>query len=444
MAKIKNYDKIMEYIYNSPKGTALGLYSIGKILGNMGNPEKKLKIIHVGGTNGKGSTCTFIAEILQEMGYKVGLYTSPFLEEFNERIQINKKNISNDELASVVGKTKVAVDRYIAEGNPVPTEFEIITAAAYQYFYEEQVDFVVLEVGLGGALDATNTCDPILSVITSISVDHIEYLGDDLLEIARTKAGIIKDGKKNVLYRQDEEVEKVILDYAKSIGASVIITETDKIKIKSTDRNGQVFDAEVFGECFSDIRISMAGEHQIKNFLTALTAIKTLERDQQIKPLCDDILKKAALKAKWRGRLELIVQDPITILDGAHNVGGASALAEYIKNNLSELSLMLVFGMLKDKDIKGTLKILSPFAKEFVITIPDSPRAASIQEIEEIVRRYSSLGSTISSFEKIEDAVEYAQDRASNQKNSAVIYAGSLYMIGTVRSLLRKRYHIEY
>lgn len=444
MAEIKNYDEIMEYIHNSPKGTALGLYSIGKILGHMSNPEKKLKIIHVGGTNGKGSTCTFIAEILQEMGYKVGLYTSPFLEEFNERIQINKKNISNNELVSVVGKVKVAVDRYIVEGNPAPTEFEIITAAAYQYFYEQQVDFVVLEVGLGGALDATNTCDPILSVITSISIDHVEYLGNDRLEIARTKAGIIKGGKKSVLYHQDEEVEKVILEYAKEIGASVIITETDKVKIKSTDRTCQVFDVEVFGKSFLDIKISMAGEHQIKNFLTALTAIKTLERDEHIKPLCDDVLKKAALKAKWKGRLELIVQDPITILDGAHNVGGASALAEYIKNNLSDFSLTLVFGMLKDKDIEGTLKILSPFAKEFVITIPDSPRAASIQEIEEIIKRHGSSGSTISSFEKIEDAVRYAQDRVSNQKNSAVIYAGSLYMIGAVRSLIRKRYHIEY
>ncbi|MDO4711593.1 MAG: folylpolyglutamate synthase/dihydrofolate synthase family protein [Peptostreptococcaceae bacterium] len=443
MAQVDDHDNIMDFIHNTPKGTALGLYSIGSILKNMGNPEKKLKIIHVGGTNGKGSTCTFIAEMLQGMGYKVGLYTSPFLEEFNERIRINKKNISNEDLVKVFSLTKNAVDRYLAEGDPMPTEFEITTASAYQYFLQENVDWVVLEVGLGGALDATNTCDPILSVITSISIDHVEYLGDDLLEIARTKAGIIKKGKPCVLYSQSEDVENVIINYAEEMGSEIFITEPEKVIMRSADRYGQTFDLEVLGESFHDIRISMAGEHQVKNFVTALTAVKILERKKAIKILEESVLKKAAIEAKWKGRTELIVREPITILDGAHNVDGAAVLSKYIRSHLADRKILLVFGMLKDKDINGTLAHLAPLADRFVITIPDSPRAASANEVQMIVEKYKK-DSNIRICEKIEEAVRYAQSIGEAEEGVAIIYAGSLYMIGAARTALRKRYHLDH
>ncbi len=436
-----NYNEAMQYLENASKGTALGLYSIGNILRHLGNPEKNLRIIHVGGTNGKGSTSTFIAEMLEEMGYRVGLYTSPFLEEFNERIQINKKNIANSDLAEMIGKTKIAIDKYVAEGNPEPTEFEITTAAAYQYFYEQQVDWVVLEVGLGGELDATNTCEPALSVLTSISIDHVDYLGDDLLKIAQTKAGIIKENKPAVLYHQSPEVEAVIKNRARDTNSQLVITNPDSLVMKSGDIFGQTFDVEVLGRKFNEISISMTGAHQVKNFVTALTAICLLEQLGEIRAVNDDEIKKAAKKAKWKGRTELLLTEPMTILDGAHNLDGASVLSKYIKDFLADKEILLVFGMLKDKDIDGTLSLLAPLAKNFVVTLPDSPRAATADEMSAIIKKYQQKDAHITVRERIEDAVEYAQ-AFGTKENATIIYAGSLYMIGAARTALRKKYNL--
>lgn len=438
---MENYNEAMQYINNSSKGISLGLYSIGNILQRMGHPEKKLKIIHVGGTNGKGSTSTFIAEFLQEMGYKVGLYTSPYLEEFNERIQINKKNISKEELTAMVAKAKIAIDDYVAQGNPEPTEFEIITAAAYQYFYEQKVDYVVLEVGLGGELDATNTCEPMLSVLTSISMDHVDFLGDDLLKIAETKAGIIKKNRPVVLYHQSPEIEEVIRNKAMQMESELYITQLDKLRIHSASIYGQNFDAEVLGQPYENIGISMAGEHQVRNFLTALTAIKVLEKDGQIGTLTQNQLLAAAKKAKWKGRTELLIEEPITILDGAHNYDGAQMLRGYIQRHLSDKPVILVFGMLRDKDMDGVVSLLAPWVRHIVLTVVNNPRAASAEEMAAVVQKYKKETDYIIQ-EDIDDAIEYAQ-RFAKESGAAVIYAGSLYMIGNARTRLREKYQIE-
>lgn len=438
---MENYNEAMQYINNSSKGISLGLYSIGNILQRMGHPEKNLKIIHVGGTNGKGSTSTFIAVFLQEMGYKVGLYTSPYLEEFNERIQINKKNISKEELTAMVSKAKIAIDDYVAQGNPEPTEFEIITAAAYQYFYEQKVDYVVLEVGLGGELDATNTCEPMLSVLTSISMDHVDFLGDDLLKIAETKAGIIKKNRPVVLYHQSPEIEEVIRNKAMQMESELYITQLDKLRIHSASIYGQNFDAEVLGQPYENIGISMAGEHQVRNFLTALTAIKVLEKDGQIGMLTQNQLLAAAKKAKWKGRTELLIEEPITILDGAHNYDGAQMLCGYIQRHLSDKPVILVFGMLRDKDMDGVVSLLAPWVRHIVLTVVNNPRAASAEEMAAVVQKYKKETDYIIQ-EDIDDAIEYAQ-RFAKESGAAVIYAGSLYMIGNARTRLREKYQIE-
>ncbi len=436
---LSDNNSAMDYLHNAPKGTALGLYSISNILRYLGNPEKNLKFIHVGGTNGKGSTCTFISEMLIALGYRVGLYTSPYLETFNERIQINRKNISDEELANALEKTKLAVEKYIAEGNPAPTEFEITTALAYQYYFEQEVDYVVLEVGLGGELDATNTIDPILSVITSISIDHVDYLGDDLIKIARTKSKIIKQSRPAVLYHQAKELEEQIRLQAQAMGSELFVTESEKIAAKSSSIDGQIFDLEVLGEKYEDIFIRLAGDHQQKNLQTALTAIKVLERKKLIQPILLEQIKEAAKNAKWKGRTEILCKKPLTILDGAHNLDGAQALASYLEKNLLHTPKILVIGMLKDKDIEGVVSILAPLFKRIVITEPDNPRAMGAEEFLTILKKFTSAKLEIQ--KSISDATQYAQSLGG--ENVAIIYAGSLYMIGAARTKLREIYGIE-
>lgn len=430
----------LQYLHNAPKGTALGLYSISRILHHLGNPEKDLKFIHVGGTNGKGSTCTFISEMLIVLGYKVGLYISPFLESFNERIQINRRNISDEELSRALEKTKRAVERYISDGNPEPTEFEITTALAYQYYKEQQVDYVVLEVGLGGELDATNTIDPILSVITSISLDHVEYLGDDLIAIAKTKSKIIKPDRPAVLYHQAEELEEQIRLQAEEVRSDLYITKPESIILKSSSIDGQLFDLEVLNISYPNIFITLAGEHQLKNFATALTAIKVLEKKNWIKPISLEQIQKAAAAARWKGRTEILCKEPLTILDGAHNVDGAYALARYIQDFLPDKKKLLVIGMLMDKDVEGVSSLIAPLFDRIVITEPDNPRAMTGEEFMKILSKYSPSEPVVC--KKISEAVRYAQ-KLAEEEGYTILYAGSLYMIGAARTELRQMYGIE-
>lgn len=440
---IMSYHEAMEYIHNTPKVTSLGLETITRMLNIMGNPEKELKFIHVAGTNGKGSTCTFISEMLMELGYSVGLYTSPYLEEFNERIRLNRQNISNDDLINVLSKVKNAVDIHIKNGGAAPTEFEIITALAYQYYKDQKVDYVVLEVGLGGDRDATNTIIPIVSVITSISLDHTDLLGDNVEDIAAAKAGIIKENIPAVLFQQDEVVQQVIANRAAQMNSKLYITDFESIQIKEQDIHHQIFDAAVLDQTYQDIKISLLGDHQIKNFITALTAMKVLEQDGAIEPISKEQILKSAARSKWGGRAELIYEKPITILDGAHNYDGAKVLSEYIQKYLANQRVILVFGMLKDKDINGVASLLVPLADEIVFTIPHNPRAAEAEYIHQISQPYFKSKATYTVKETIQEAVSYAQNQGETRENTAIVYAGSLYMIGEARTLIRAKYQID-
>ena len=439
-----DYRQALNYIENTGKfGSRLGLENVSRLLDILGNPHRELRIIHVAGTNGKGSTCSFINSMLIYQGYNVGLYTSPYLEEFNERIKINNVNISDEDLAQSVSRVSDAIGQMIEEGCDHPTEFEIITACAFLYFRDRDVDFAVIEVGLGGRLDATNVCIPLVSAITSISMDHTEYLGDTLARIAFEKGGIIKNKRPVVLYQQSDEVESVISSICSERYSELFITENDKIEYISEGMSSQSVNLEVMGHFYSGIEISLPGRHQARNLAVALSVLRLLEISSDISQVDTEALYRSIRETRWPGRMEVIKTEPLTIIDGAHNPDGAAILSESVDRYLVGKKINLVFGMLRDKDILSVAKLLAVRANRIIITEPESPRAASSAEVHGIILEALRGEDVpdITEIPDIEEAVRHAQSMAGD--GEAVIYAGSLYMIGRVRSLLRKMYDIQ-
>ena len=381
-----DYRQALNYIENTGKfGSRLGLENVSRLLDILGNPHRDLRIIHVAGTNGKGSTCSFINSMLIYQGYNVGLYTSPYLEEFNERIKINNVNISDEDLAQSVSRVSDAIGQMIEEGCDHPTEFEIITACAFLYFRDRDVDFAVIEVGLGGRLDATNVCIPLVSAITSISMDHTEYLGDTLARIAFEKGGIIKNKRPVVLYQQSDEVESVISSICSERDSELFITENDKIEYISEGMSSQSVNLEVMGHFYSGIEISLPGRHQARNLAVALSVLRLLEISSDISQVDTEALYRSIRETRWPGRMEVIKTEPLTIIDGAHNPDGAAILSESVDRYLVGKKINLVFGMLRDKDILSVANLLAVRADRIIITEPESPRAASSAEVHGII-----------------------------------------------------------
>lgn len=425
-----NYQEALNYINESHKfGIRLGLDNMRNLLELLGNPQDKLNVIHVAGTNGKGSTCSFITSILKESGYKVGLYTSPFLETFTERIKINGENIPEEDVARIVTLIKEKIE----QGDIYPTEFEIVTAMAFYYYCEQDVDFVALEVGLGGRYDATNiikTSD--VSVITSISLDHVGILGDTVEKIAYEKGGIIKENGTAIVYDQSDEAKDVIKDICKEKNAKYIEVKFDDINIKQSDIYSQVYDCSIMGKKYEDLEIKLIGDHQVNNSILALSAIDFLKETKGLNITEEDI-RKGLINTKWPGRIEKIMEKPIFIIDGAHNEDGARSLAKAIDKNFNGKKATLLIGMLEDKDIDGVLEILMPYFNKVITTTPDNPRAIDSEKLKDKISKYVD---NIVSKPSIEEAVEYTLKNSS--EDDIVISAGSLYMIGTVRTLVNK------
>ncbi|WP_053956109.1 bifunctional folylpolyglutamate synthase/dihydrofolate synthase [Inediibacterium massiliense] len=425
-----NYQYALEYIHGTYKfGSKLGLENITDLLKLMENPQKNLKVIHVAGTNGKGSTCNFIHSILKEAGYKVGLYTSPYLEEFTERIQINGINIPKKELGDITSFVKEKVDIMVREGKNHPTEFEIVTAIAFEYFKRESVDFLVLEVGMGGRFDATNVVNSLVSVITSIDYDHMDYLGDTLDKIAYEKAGIIKENSIAVIYPQAVEAMKVIEEVCKKRNTKLIKAPIENIKIINQTEEGQSFEVVINDE-IQNIFISMLGDHQIKNSTLALSVIKVLEDEYHIS-ISKKALNEGFRKAIWPGRFEVIRKNPTFVIDGAHNVAGMNALKEGIEKFFKDKNIILGIGILADKDEK-MLDIIIPLANKVVITKPNNPRALEVEKLGKKIEKYKK---EIWIKENIKDAVDTSLSIANER--DVIVFAGSLYMIGEVRSILK-------
>ena len=467
-----NYTEALEYIHGVDKfGMRLGLDPIRELLRRLGNPEKNLNIIHISGTNGKGSTASFVSSVLVESGYKTGLYTSPFLERVNERIRLNGEEIDDQRLVDCVEKVKEKAEEIAKEGLQHPTEFEIVTATAFYFYNEEKVDVLVLEVGLGGRFDATNVVDKtIVSLIASISKDHTKVLGDTLEEIAYEKAGIIKDEGKVFLYGQEESVEKVIEEVCLKKNADLIKTDNVSIKIKKANLNNQIFDCiDYLGNKHEDIMIRMLGEHQVKNALLAINALIYLKENNIFNRITEQSMREGLLKTKWAGRMEIVSEQPLFIIDGAHNIDAAQLLSKEIDKHFDEeWDKTLILGMLEDKDVDSIVKILVPKFNRTIITFPDNPRAMEVVDLAFRVGMYSD---DIICIENIDESVEYAyslieqlsteEKKINNEKKrkksskkkvakkenkvkkKVIVAAGSLYLVGNIRSYIKSKKNIK-
>ncbi|MGL5312932.1 MAG: bifunctional folylpolyglutamate synthase/dihydrofolate synthase [Peptostreptococcaceae bacterium] len=430
-----NYQESLSYIEETHKfGVRLGLDNITKLLELLGNPQENLNIIHVAGTNGKGSTCSFITSILKESGYKVGLYTSPFLETFTERIRVNGINIPEEDVARIVTIIKEKIEQMVSEGYSYPTEFEIVTAMAFYYYCEQKVDFVALEVGMGGRYDATNVIKQSeVSVITSISLDHIGILGDTVEKIAYEKGGIIKENGIAIVYDQSDAVKNVIKEICKEKNAKYIEAKFDDIEVKKSDIYSQTYDCSVIGQKFENLEIKLIGDHQVNNSILALNVIKFLEEKKNLN-ITEETIRKGLINTKWPGRIEKIKEEPIFIIDGAHNEDGAKSLAKAIERNFKGKKLTLLIGMLEDKDVDGVIEILIPNFDKVITTTPDNPRAISCDVLKKKISKYVD---DVVAKPGIEEAVEYTLNNST--KEDTIISAGSLYMIGTVRTLVNNK-----
>lgn len=421
------YDEAISYIHGISKfGIKLGLDNSKKLLELMGNPDKKYKIIHVAGTNGKGSTCAFIDSMLRCAGFKTGLYTSPFLEVFNERIRINGENIPDDDLIYMVEYIQKIIKKLINLGYTHPTEFEVITAIALKYYEIKKVDFVVLEVGMGGRFDATNavSCTNV-SVITTIDFDHMKILGDTLPKIAFEKAGIIRESGVVISYPQKNEVHEVIKNKCKEMNAELLeINKEDITNIKMND-NGEAFDYKYI----KDIHIRLLGMHQVKNAVTAIEAVLALKK-YGIEISLENI-KKGVYMAVWPGRMEVLGTDPRFIIDGAHNPQGAKVISDNIKKLFNYRKLIIGIGILKDKDVDKYLKNLLPLADCIIITRPDSSRALSAEDLSKKIKGLVKCETMVE--EDVKKAIQKSLAAATNE--DLILFCGSLYLIGHVRQI---------
>lgn len=424
------YNEALDYIWSTPSPSNERISILNRLLEELGNPHKGMKYIHVGGTNGKGSTCAMLSSILRCAGYRTGLYTSPHLNTINERFQINGELISDNEFAEITTLVAEACERITSQGHPRPTIFGLITAVGYIFFKRHKCDIVVLEVGMGGRLDATNAIESSeVSVITSIGLDHTEYLGSTLGQIAAEKAGIIKKGGHVVCYSQASEAEAVIEEKCKKESASIHFANGNKAVIKSTGLHGTVFDYDRY----KDLEISLLGLYQVKNAVTALVAVEVLSN---IGWNIDQVSIRQGLKsARWPGRFELISENPAVIVDGTHNPQGADALMKSLEALFGGKKIVFLIGFLADKDYTGSIELALPLAKSFYTVAPSSGRALDAEILKNEIALHSS-GIPIKAFSDIPSALRAAMSDA--EEDDVICIFGTLYQVSEVHSFFRE------
>ena len=399
----------------------MGLSRTRELLSKMGSPQNELQFVHVTGSNGKGSTCAMVSQILQEAGYRVGLYTSPYVCDFNERIRINGRNITDEELAGITEEVARIADAM----EDHPTQFELMTAIAMAYFHRKNCDLVVLEVGMGGALDSTNVIpSPLVAAFTNIGLEHTEYLGDTIAKIAKTKGGIIKKGCQTVCYDSNQEAVETIRTICENLNVPFVLAKGERAKEASLD--GQRFDYRQ-----STYEISLLGEHQIKNAAVALEIVRILQNKGY--RISEEQIREGLKHTKWPARFEVLQRDPVFILDGGHNPQCAQALTDTIRQILPDQKVWFLTGVLADKDYEQIADLISKVAQEAVCITPDNVRALPAADYADVLKK---RGLPVTVADTVANGVELVFEKAGK---SPIIAFGSLYMAGEIRKTVLSR-----
>lgn len=419
-------NETLAYIHsNSWMGSRPGLSRTVELLERLGNPHKQLKFIHVAGTNGKGSTSAMLSSILVRAGYRTGLYTSPFIHKFNERMKIDGLDITDEQLKAATDLVRPHAD---AMTDP-PTEFELITVIAMVYFAQNNCDIIVLEVGMGGLLDSTNVIDtPVVAVITNIGLDHTEQLGDTLEKIAAQKAGIIKENTDVVLYAQTKEVEEVVRVTAQRTGSRVYCSEPTHILARASSIKGQYFDYNEDKNLF----IQLLGEHQLCNAAVVLKVVEVLRKKGYA--ISGEQLGAGLADATWLGRFEVFGGAPYFIIDGGHNPQCAETVADTLATYFPGQKAVFLTGVMADKDYTAMLAPVLPLAKHVVTVTPNTPRALPA---EQLAAHISRMGGEATACQSIQEGVETAISLAGTA--GIVCAFGSLYMAGDIREVVLQK-----
>ena len=427
------YDAVMDYLEEKVNvlGSVMGLDTLKELLDRLGNPQKELQIIHVAGTNGKGSICTFLTDVLIENGYRVGRYLSPVLTDYREKIQVNRHYITKTFIGSEMEKLFTICEEMLRDGFLHPTTFELETALAFVYFKEKKCDYVVLECGMGGLEDATNVIDaPLLTVFASISMDHMAILGNTIEEIASVKAGILKRGSVAVSAPQRPSAEAVLKERCKELEIPLHMVDRDDIKRHKATMVGQRFTYRDY----KDVRIPLLGVYQIENASVALLAVEALQ-ELGVK-LSENKIRKGLENSVWSGRFEVLGKKPYVIMDGAHNEAAVQKLTETIAFYFTNKRIIYIMGVLKDKDYSQMIQDSCGLA-EYIVTVtpPIRDRALPAYSLAEAIRPYHER---VTAADSIEEALEMAALLAGD--DGVVIAFGSLSYLGALKAAYMKQY----
>ena len=419
------YEEALSYIHSICwKGSKLGLDRTRELLGKLDDPQKELKFIHIAGTNGKGSTAAMLSSILEEAGYRVGLYTSPFINRFNERMQVNHQPIPDEELAALTEYVRPHADA-MADS---PTEFALITALAMGWFARQKCDIVVLEVGMGGELDSTNIIDvPEAAVIAAMGLDHVKELGPTMADIARAKAGIIKEGGRVVSYGGNPEADEVIAAVCRARNASLCQPDFSAIVPGDFSLEGQTFSYKGW----RGLRIPLVGAYQMNNAAVVLETVEVLR--QRGWSVSDEAVRQGLADTRWPARFEVLRRDPVFIVDGGHNPHGIRATAESLSRLFPGRKITFVTGVMADKDVEHILGLIVPLAEQFFTVRPDNPRA---MDAGELAARIEAMGAKATACASVRDGVDRAIQ--AEGPHGVACALGSLYMSGEVRSCFGK------
>lgn len=422
-----DYKQAREYMESINKyGSVLGLENIRELLNRLGNPQEKLSFIHVAGTNGKGSVVSYLSTVYSKAGYQVGRYVSPTICKYRERIQINQRYIEKEDFAEGIILIKDIIEGMVADKLPHPTPFEVETALSLWYFEKRNCNLVILECGMGGNLDATNVIEKkVCTVFTSISRDHMGFLGETLEEITKNKAGIMRNGVPAVSMAQPEPVKSVLVEEAAKTGAELLFADVKKAKILETGIEKQKFSYDKY----ENVEISLAGVHQISNAVLALKVIEVLQGKGF--PVSKEAIYEGFAQTKWVGRFTTIYQNPRIIVDGAHNEDAAKKLAESIRENLKGKRIIYLMGVFKDKEYEKIAEHTAGLASQVItFTIPDNERALNGIELAYAVRKYNE---NVTAADSLKEALDMALLFAG--KEDVIIAFGSLSFIGKLMEM---------